>query len=372
MRLVLLKQDLIPTSSLTLTRYSLRTALQIPIEDDSNEELDGIITVTISDPTNADDYQIGSASSAQVSVSDNDENTTPTITIADATAVVEGTDTNAVFTLTTSHTVRDARTINITISGATSFIQSGQIPTSVSFPSLSTSTELRIPIEDDDVEEADGAITVTLSAPTNANDYQIGSPSSAQVSVTDNDNVPRVKVVNYGRNYTEGTHSIVSVIFNSDREVLEDTVINILVQGATNYIPEGQIPTSVTMLANTSRVVLEVPIDDDDVVELDDRIHVTMLAPSNSDSYEFWTSRSTSFIVRDNDEPLETAPEISVSTISDYVIGTDGYLFRFTASHASTTDINITVGVLNMPYDHAFSRSEINRSIEVKSWDNCV
>ena len=110
-----------------------------------------------------------------------DDDTPPTITIADAAAVVEGTDANAVFTLTTSHAARDSRVINITVSGATSFIQPDQIPTSVSLTNYSLRTRLAIPIHDDEVDEADGQIYVEILPPTptadNKKEYQVGSPS---------------------------------------------------------------------------------------------------------------------------------------------------------------------------------------------------
>ena len=144
-----------------------------------------LLPVTITSPTNADDYEIGSASSAQVSVTDDDS--PPTISIADGDAVVEGRDASAVFELTSSRASLESRTINIAVSGATNFIQSGQIPPSVTLSSLSMSTELRMPIEDDEVDEADGIITVTITDPTNADDYQIGSSNVGTVSVSDND-----------------------------------------------------------------------------------------------------------------------------------------------------------------------------------------
>ena len=73
--------------------------------------------------------------------------------------VVEGTDLNASFSIATSQPAFDSRTINIAVSGATNFIQSDQIPTSVTLTRFSSSTALQIPIEDDEIDEADGVIT---------------------------------------------------------------------------------------------------------------------------------------------------------------------------------------------------------------------
>ena len=46
----------------------------------------------------------------------------------------------------------------------------------------STTATLTIPIEDDEIDEADGNITVTINAPTNAGDYQVGTANVGQVS----------------------------------------------------------------------------------------------------------------------------------------------------------------------------------------------
>ena len=73
------------------------------------------------------------------------------ISIADAAAVVEGADSNAVFTLTASRPVSEARTINISVTGATRFIPTNQIPTTVTLEKNSTTAELSIPIEDDEI-----------------------------------------------------------------------------------------------------------------------------------------------------------------------------------------------------------------------------
>ena len=151
-------------ASLVVSAESLSALLEIATNDDDVDEDNGSITVQI---VAGQGYEIHDTNSQVViEVQDNDD-TTPTITIADATAVVEGTDANAVFVLMTSHAVRDTRLINLAVSGATSFIQSDQIPTSVTLTTYNLRTSLSIPIHDDAVDEADGQITVTILAPTN-------------------------------------------------------------------------------------------------------------------------------------------------------------------------------------------------------------
>ena len=454
--------------------------LSFTTNDDNLDEPDGSFTITLETSTN---YSFGSTSSVTIDVADNDD--PPVISIADAPAVVEGTDSDAVFTLTASRQVSEIRTINITIDGAIGFMPSGQVPTTATLNANSTTATLTIPIEDDDVDEADGTITVTISDPTNAGDYQIGSPSSAQVSVTDNDEpvvtsadlpiatlttnvgyvaegetIParfaiskvapangldiryrkshtgdfvsstfagiatvrifagttftnlrlqtqddsqeesngsvtitlvngagytlgalnsfsvemldndgpaRVSVYQRRSYYSEGIHSVAWVEFRTYRNqvVSEDTVINLWVYGATSFIPDGQIPRTVTIPANRNRVELRIAIEDDDVVDTDGLIYVRISDPTATDNYAVSGVSQTQFYVRDNDEPAENAPEVSVTTISNIVSGSDGYLFRIVASHASDADIYINVDVRKVSDFNAFSAPNIPRRLKL-------
>ena len=91
---------------------------------------------------------------------DNDD--LPFISITDATAVVEGTDANAVFTLTAFRPASETRTVNVSVTGATRFIATGQIPTTVTFEKDSSTAVLNIPIEDDEIYDHYGYIDVRL------------------------------------------------------------------------------------------------------------------------------------------------------------------------------------------------------------------
>ena len=193
-----------------------QTYFEIATENDDVAEDNGSISVTLlTDDQTPATYTLTSRTyrhTATVEVYDDD--TIPTISITDATAVVEGTDANATFAITTTHAVRDTRTVNISVSGATNFIQSGQIPTSLKLTRYSLRTALRIPIEDDDVDDAEGIITVTITDPTNTDDYQVGSSSVGTVSVSDNDEPPILPVVSLSTNTTrvfEGATAIITM-----------------------------------------------------------------------------------------------------------------------------------------------------------------
>ena len=110
----------------------------------------------------------------------------PEITIeADAAAVVEGTA--AAFTLrrTGVTTAELEVAIAVTQEGET---LSGTSPTSATFAAGMATVVLSMPTLDDDVDEADGAVTVTLVADTgDPAAYELGNQAAAVVAVTDDD-----------------------------------------------------------------------------------------------------------------------------------------------------------------------------------------
>ena len=133
--------------------------------DDNIDESDGSFTISLTSGTS---YTLGSTANITVNVSDND---IPVISIADASSVVEGTDSHAVFTLTANILPLNSLTINYNVSGDVEYIPSGQRQQTTAILSFTLNSaignytaSLNIPIDDDEVEESDGVITVTLLA----------------------------------------------------------------------------------------------------------------------------------------------------------------------------------------------------------------
>ena len=195
------------TDAVTILAGDSTKTIDLVTHDDNVDEQDGSFTISLASSST---YTLGTTFGITVNVADNDD--LPVINIADASPVVEGIDLNAVFTLTASHPASETRTINVSVFGATGFIPSRQIPTTATLAALSTTATLNIPIEDDDVDEADGIITVTISAPSNVDDYQIGTESSAQVAVSDDDEPQGPPVINLSTStssITEGETAII-------------------------------------------------------------------------------------------------------------------------------------------------------------------
>ena len=100
--------------------------------------------------------------------------------------VIEGEITT--FTLVRSGPIAGTLTVSVEVSETGSMI-GGEVPTSVVFPAGVDFQTLNIPTEDDDVNEPDSVITVTLTAEQDAG-YVVGSGSAASVTVSDDDEPP--------------------------------------------------------------------------------------------------------------------------------------------------------------------------------------
>ncbi len=110
----------------------------------------------------------------------------PTVTIVatDAQASEIGTD-NGVFTISRSGSTNTALNVNYTISGtASNGVDYKTIPNSVTIAAGSSSATIVITPIDDNTDEGDETIILTL---TSGSSYLIGNPSSATVMIKDND-----------------------------------------------------------------------------------------------------------------------------------------------------------------------------------------
>ena len=158
------------TGSVTLT---------VGTTDDTTDETDGSVTATVNAGSG---YTVSSSQgAATVAVSDNDDAPTPVVSVTAGSGVTEGGA--AVFTVTASPAPAADLAVSVTVSqsgdyGATTGQRTVTIPTSGSATVTITTT-------DDEVDEPDGSVTLTLNA---GSGYTVSSSQgAATVGVADND-----------------------------------------------------------------------------------------------------------------------------------------------------------------------------------------
>ena len=109
----------------------------------------------------------------------------PTITIAGGPAVTEGTAT--AFTVTASEAPSASLTVSLTVSesSGSDYVASGDEGSkTVTISSGATMATYSVPTQDDNTDEPNGMVTVQVASGTG---YTVGSTSSANVTVNDND-----------------------------------------------------------------------------------------------------------------------------------------------------------------------------------------
>ena len=171
----------------TIVAEAMSATYMVYTDGDSTDEPDGSVTVNVV----AGDYHVDSdKGSAMVTVRDNDASpvdpTLPTVTIRGGNAVTEGGYVN--FQINVSEAQSSALTVSYVVTNAagSNFVnvpRDGQPRTAV-IPSGQTSVWTGYPTVDDSVDEANGAVTATLSADAR---YNVGGDGMARVAVNDND-----------------------------------------------------------------------------------------------------------------------------------------------------------------------------------------
>ena len=161
----------------TLAAGATSAGIEVATVDDSANEEDGSVSVTLSTAT---DYSIATGKgSGAVTITDND---TPVVSITAGPGVTEGT--SASFTVTADPVPAAPLAVTLTITQSGDMAASGETGArTVTIPAAGTAT-FTVATEDDTADEPDGSITATIDTGTG---YSIGNPAAATVTVTDND-----------------------------------------------------------------------------------------------------------------------------------------------------------------------------------------
>ena len=291
------------TGSVTLT---------VGTTDDTTDETDGSVTATVNAGSG---YTVSSSQgAATVAVSDNDDASTPVVSVTAGSGVTEGGD--VTFTVTASPAPAADLAVSVTVSqsgdyGATTGQRTVTIPTSGSATVTITTT-------DDDVDETDGSVTATVNA---GSGYTVSSTQgAATVAVSDNDD----PVVEEQTGYTVDPDVIAKV-----RELASQTQHGTAHVNRWNRVlvafgeHDGAGVTGGPMTASEAQDMADKhssPVWDEVVTEL------TALAAASTQT------------------PPPPTPEVSVTAGSGVTEGGDA-VFTVTASPAPASNLDVSVTV---------------------------
>ncbi len=265
----------------------------------------------------------------------------PEISIAAGSAVTEGA--SASFTVTASPAPTAALTVGVTVSqsgdfGATTGTRTATIPTAGTFT-------LTIATTGDNVDEADGSVTVAISDGTG---YTVSSSAgSATVAVADDYDPapppppadPEISIA-AGSDIAEGTAAAFTITASPAPTTALSVSVTVLQSGdfgATTGTRTATIPTAGTFTLN-------VDTTGDSIDEADGSVTVTV---DSGTGYTVSSSAGAATVaVSDDDDPPPppAKPEISVVAGNGVTEGSAA-AFTITASPAPTTSLDVRVTV---------------------------
>lgn len=172
-----------PLSFVIPTGQASATLDVVPVDDASNEGSETVIETISADAA----YVIGTASSATVTIADNDRST---VTIAATDNIASETSGNTgTFTITRTAPTNVALTVTVAIAGtATNTTDYSTVSTSVAFAINDVSKTITITPVNDSLQEGDETVAVNIAS--GAGNYTIGTPDAAFVTIQDNDSPP--------------------------------------------------------------------------------------------------------------------------------------------------------------------------------------
>ena len=330
-----LDQEAPATATIPANETTVKVTLAT--DDDAVHKEDATLTLTLTDGAV---YNLGSASSATITVRDNDppgqeSESDAAVTVASDGDVAEGED--AQFTLTRTGTdLAGALVVNFTLADPAAVLDQAA-PATATIPANETTVKVTLATDDDEVDEPDAALTLTV---TDGADYYPGEASEATVTVEDNDDAPTVTLVLTPASITEngGKSTVTATLDHPSSEATTVTVSAAPVSPAVSGDYTLSTNTTLTIAAGetTSTGVVTITAVNNDVDAEDKEVTVSATAENDQG---VTAPQDATLTITDDD-----APELSIADAS-VTEGDSGdsptLTFTVTLSPAATLPVTV-------------------------------
>lgn len=265
-------------STITFMPGETSRTIAVAVTDDSIDEPDETVMVTLSDPVAA---SLAATSASTLTITDDDSS--PTVALAQATASVAEEVTTVNVTVQLSGESAFAISVPFTIAGSADnpedFTLGGGA--TVMIPAGQTSATIAVHVKADDLDEADETVIVNLGTPTNAT---AGAVTSATLTITDDDDAPIVAFTSKGSNPNEGDSNITLTVQLSDISGQNVAIPYSLDPNSTAADPADYTisPSLLLIPAGSTSTTLTIAMKEDTDVELDETVIVVLGTPVNA------------------------------------------------------------------------------------------
>ncbi len=255
--------------TVVLTNSAPSATVSVPTLDDDVEERSGRVEVYITHGRGYT-YQIYPDGYAVYYVDDNDQRGNPTISVTGPTQVTEGSA--AAFTITSSPAPKGSLTVSYRVSQEGGYVDGSELGLQ-SVTVTSATTTVSIPTLGDDVDEADGSVSITLAS---GQGYRLDPTDyHATTTVEDDDaTLPEMRIVRAQGSIDEGD-SAKFHIFAEPPPVGELTVKYRVSQSGSFVADDDRGDKTLTL--NGPHAAISIPTVDDDADEADGSVTVALL-----------------------------------------------------------------------------------------------
>ena len=326
---VLASKDPPPTGA-TFAAGNDTVIVTLLIDNDTVDEPDATLTLTLTD---GDDHDLGAPSAATITVQDDDA--TPKVSIADAESVTEGED--LVFQVALSNPRSTQITVPWSLGGTATqdadYTDSGS--GSVTFAPLETTKSITFGTTDDTVYEPDDETVVVTLADGDAHDLDESFVGTG--AIEDNDAVPAVSIADAAAVVEGGALEFPVTL--SHPSAVETTVTYTLGGTATagdDYTDSGS--GSVTFAAGSERETISLATLDDTVDEVDETVEVTL---ADGDAHDLGAPFEATGTIQDGDLPAVTIVANAQFIPADWPA--EFKLIRQSVDSSQTLDVSFTV-----------------------------
>ena len=363
-------------TTLTFPANKLQETLSIPIvfdEDVGVTEDDGKVTVTLGADSNSPaTYFIPSEKSEQSAEVMIKANTVPIISIARNSAthfqVTEADNLVLMFDVSSNIPIAENNlVVNIGVQESHDMLVPVSMRTTTATINMGTqSTTYELPVVNDNVDEFNSTVTVSIEADTNTPKKYVLSSTvanrNAAVSVEDEDTpVMSIRVHEDSKpSVTEQPSAMAKFEVTSDILTDPGTTVNIMVENVgENFIDStNPLPTSVDILAPNLTAVIAIPLTYDQAIETENgKVKITLQEDPNRNPDDrtqgayYNLAQTADDRVAEVDVLANSSPEVSIAVHMDSMNGTsegNKVKFAITATPLSgqTQDSNLVIGVL--------------------------
>ena len=244
----------------------------VPITDDLVTEGNETLTLSLSSPTGG---ELGWPNTATLTIVDNERS----FALSAASYSVSEGGGSAPITITRSGSVAVPDSVHFATTNGTAIAGSDYTTVSqdVSFAAGETSKIVSVPITDDGLVESSETVSLSLSSPSAGT--TLGSPSTATLTIQDNDSALAFSASSYSVQERGGSAAIglARTGFLSSAVSVHFATANGTASAGSDYTTVDQ---TVSFAAGESSIAVSVPITNDKSLEANETLTLTLSSPS--------------------------------------------------------------------------------------------